>query len=376
MKNPNLEIMQMKNMPTLIGFLSLFCLCLATANQITHPENGGDGTGLRVRLEVSWTIGMFGEKFPYQYILENVSDRPIPMAIPNAKYGLALPWGGQAFLEPDILVHEPMFSVHNAVWPPMSDNLAPPEAWAELKPGERITWNRNRLPTSLFSSHPPSSLQAHWLLNEGHWISSKVINFKMYDVYNQREHVFTAEWSSSGEGKDTRKNEAYIVQILDKSFLYWTKNRVAMVQKDDEFEHQVDEHGTNLEITIKGQGSVQKKYVHLRHGLVGDEPWPIGPVTIFAPKPEPIPPDELAAIRAEMGLNPDGSTPTDGMIKHSESNDSNTNSVSKDVTGEETIQQTIADKRIWPWIALTCILLMIPICFLLWKARAKGSNKC
>jgi len=71
-----------------------------------------------------------------------------------------------------------------------------------------------------------------------------------------------------------------------------------------------------MEVTISGPSGVRKVYVHLRHRCVRDTPWPIGPVSLFAPEPEPIPQAELAALRAEIGLNPDGSVPEGGLPPH------------------------------------------------------------
>jgi len=141
--------------------------------------------------------------------------------------------------------------------------------------------------------------------------------------------------------------------------LFFKYYRIAEVDESDRFDFQIDESSTNLEIAIAGQSGKRKFYYNLLQGTTRDSPWPIGPVTLLAPKPEPIPPDVLATLRAELGLKADESVPTGGIIKESESIDSNTN----------------ADRQIWQWVALACILLMLPICFLLWKARAKGSKK-
>ena len=279
----------------------------ATLYAADHPKDGGDGIGLNLRLESSWTTIMVGEDVQYLYILENAADKPIPVAIPVREYGFGWPAGGQAFLEPEIQTDEPMFSVYKATWPPCNSSGNPPEAWGELKPGDRITWNHDRLPLQLFATSPAGSIRAHWLLDEGRWISSEIVRFRSIDAFQKRKVVFTEEWSSYGYGKDHCKGEAFIVQLDDAWFLLWDKTRVTKVNEQDQYEHRIDERGTNLEITIKGDGGVRKKYFHLRHGLVGDQPWPIGPVSLYYPKPEPIPPGELAELRKKLGLAPDGS---------------------------------------------------------------------
>ncbi len=167
--------------------------------------------------------------------------------------------------------------------------------------------------TDAHGSASPSVLQAHWLLDEGKWISSEKIHFKLHDVYDSGKIAFTTKWPSPGQGKDAREDAAYIVRFDETKFLYWNRYKIATVDADDQFEHHVDDHGTNLKITIKGSSETRRKHVHLRHGFVADKPWPVGPVTLFNPRPEPIPQAELVATRMEIGLNPDGSVPEGGL---------------------------------------------------------------
>jgi hypothetical protein len=297
---------------------------------------------------------MFGENIPYLYILENASNASVPLAIPYKKYGLGWPIGGQAFLEPDMLSHDPMFSIHKAVWPPINDSGKEPEAWGKLNPGERIAWNQNRLPAGGFTTHPPGSLQAHWLLDKGRWISSEIVRFRSIDAFQNRKVVFTEEWSSFGYGKDQCKGEAFIVQLDDAWFLFWDKTRVTKVNEQDKYEHRIDEHGTNLEITIKGDGGVRKKYFHLRHGLVGDQPWPIGPVSLYYPKPEPIPPGELVELRKKLGLAPDGSVLPAAVPS----------TAAKDATPPYPTTRRVWTFHYWLWSATGVVVVAVLLLFL------------
>lgn len=314
-----------------------------------HPRDGGNGVGIGVRLEVPWPTIMLGEDITYQYILQNATNEKIPVAIPHIKYGFGRGEGGQAFLEPDILMNEPVFSIHKASWPPKNFSGEPPEAWEELGAGEKLVWNQNRLSLQPFAPNPVNSLQAHWLLDKGRWISSEIVWFRSIDAFQNRKVVFTDEWSSYGYGKDHCKGEAFIVQLDDAWFLFWDKTRVTKVNEQDQFEHRIDEHGTNLEITIKGGGGVRKKYFHLRHGLVGDQPWPIGPVSLYYPKPEPIPPGELAELRKKLGLAPDGSVlPVPAS-----------SATARDATPLSPETRGTGSFRLWLWLAGVLVVAVI-----------------
>ena len=98
-------------------------------------------------------------------------------------------------------------------------------------------------------------------------------------------------------GKDHRSGTAYTIQIKERLFLFWQETRVTEVDAKDRFEHNIDKDGTNLEIVIRGTSGDRKVYVHLRHSLSRESPWPIGPVNLLYPKPEPIPLAELEALR-------------------------------------------------------------------------------
>ena len=132
-------------------------------------------------------------------------------------------------------------------------------------------------------------------------------------------------------------------------FLFWDKTRVTKVNEQDQYEHRIDEHGTNLEITIKGDGGVRKKYLQLRHGLVGDQPWPIGPVSLFYPKPEPIPPGELVELRKKLGLAPDGSVlPASALA-----------ATAKDEKPSHPEFRGTGSFRLWLWLAGTLVAAIL-----------------
>ncbi len=267
------------------------------------PPDGGDGKGISVRLELPWETLNFGENIQYRYILENASDRPIPVAFPCAESKFGWPNGGQPYLEGIFSIpgQEPArLSIHRSSWPPTGLDDEGIEAWGELPAGSRIILNQNRMPSSDFGVYAGSELQAiqaHWLIGPKRWISSKPVPVRVVKSSSGRTRAFEAEWSSYGWGKDRRRGTAYTIPVEDSLFLFWEGWRVTEVSPDDRFEHQIDKDGTNLEITITGSKGVRKVYVHLRHALTRDSPWPIGPVSLFYPEPEPIPPAELAALR-------------------------------------------------------------------------------
>ena len=280
-----------------------------------------DVSGIEVRLQVPWTNLMAGERLSFEFILSNASDKPIPVAIPLKKYGFGWPVGGQPYLEPQwSLGHDqPLLEVRTAQWPPegLDEGMGPPgiEAWGNLQPGCRLRWNESRLPGDYFGAQALvgiESITARWLAGPQMWISSETVPLRIVRVpSSERKEVFTVKWSSYGYDKDSRSGTAFVAGIDGRSFLFFERYRLAEVFPGDQFEHQIDEHGTNLGITIRGKAGVRKVYYHLRQGLTRDTPWPIGPVSLLYPKPEPIPPAELAALRARL-LPPEDEPPVSG----------------------------------------------------------------
>ena len=133
-----------------------------------HPQ-GGDGKGIVVRLELPWTTLKRGEYVQYEYILENVSNSPVPVAFPSAEYKFGWPIGGQPYLEGIFSSRqEPArLSIHSSNWPPTGLDNEGIEAWGELAAGSRIIWNQSRLHSMDFGLGIGDSLQAiqaHWLI--------------------------------------------------------------------------------------------------------------------------------------------------------------------------------------------------------------------
>jgi hypothetical protein len=298
-----------------------------------------------------------GEQIQYQYILENLSDKAVPIAIPDDGTGdkvhFGWPAGGQPFLEPKWQMGVPQYpfcplpagplAVQKAQWPPLDGFGEGMRAWLELPAGHRIVWNQDRLPGLYFgvgSGTALGGIQAHWLVGPNRWISSPVVPVKVVDVpMSGWKNVFNAQWSSYGYGKDMCSAAAYVIPLEGSSFLFMGNFRVTEVMPDDRFEHQIDKEGTNMGITIIGPTGRRKVYYHLRHGLTLDTPWPIGPVSLFYPKPEPIPPAELDALRnvsTEPGF--------------SRSASSSACMASSGPSGE---------KRIWLWIAVSFVSFML-----------------
>lgn len=277
-----------------------------------------DVRGIEVRLEMPWTTLMLGERIPYEFILSNATDKPIPVAIPLKKYEFGWPLGGQPYLDPEWKsgYEKPPLEFRTAKWPPqgLDEGMGHPgiEAWGTLEPGYRLVWNQSRLAGDYFGALAYAGLQsltARWLAGPQTWISSETVPLKIVSVpMSQRREVFSGQWSSYGYGKDSRNGTAFVAPIEDRLFLFWVRSRITEVSPDDQFEHQIDEDGTNLEITIRGKAGTRKVYYHLRHGLTRDTPWPIGPVKLFYPKPEPIPPAELDALRKTSFQSEDSST--------------------------------------------------------------------
>lgn len=281
------------------------CYSMNVAAGSSHPA-GSDGKGLSLRLELPWTTLMTGEDIQYNIILENAANQPTSLAFPYKVDGFGWIEGGQIFLEAFPPLVEPELDIHKAQWPPKTMLGEEMEAWGELPAGRRVVWNHNRVPRFSFgviSSGKLKSIQAHWLVGPEKWISSELVAVKMVDIpLSQRREVFTTSWSDDGSDKNNRQGCAYVTQIEGQHFLFYNDCRIAKVELGDEFSHQIDEHVTNLEIVITSNETSRKVYFHLRHGLIQDKPWAIGPTKLIHPKPEPIPPKRLAELRKEMGI--------------------------------------------------------------------------
>lgn len=277
-----------------------------------HPE-GGDGRGLSVKVEVPWATFKIGETFVYRYTLRNASEKPVPIAIPIERLGLGNVTGGQAFLEPfqagGRKVDDATFDVTKAEWPPKTEMDGEPEAWMWLQAGHQLTWNQNDLWPDYYGVGCYQSFEgfrAHWLTGPNQWISSDPVEVEIVSVpQSEWTEMFRVQWVSTGYRAGPRETIVYRIPIREHWYLFsngWT--RITEVEPDDQIEHSIDEDATNLEITIKSAASSRKVYFHLAQGYTRDTPWPIGPVSIFDPKPEPIPPAELDALRKQGGLGP------------------------------------------------------------------------
>ncbi len=279
-----------------------------------HPE-GGDGRGLSVKLEVPWTTFKVGEKFAFRYTLQNASDKPVPIAIPFEKYGLGSLTGGQAFLEGfrtgGRKVEDPTYDITKAKWPPLTEIESEPQAWEWLPPGQQLTWNQNQFWAGHYGVgcyQSFESFRGHWLSGPNQWISSDPIKVEIVSVPQSKwTELFKVQWTSTGYRGGPRERVFYRIPIKGRMYLFSNSGtRITEVEPNDQFEHSIDKDGTNLEITIKNVAGSRKVYFHLAQGYTRDTPWPVGPVSIFNPKSEPIPPAELDALRKKLGLAPAG----------------------------------------------------------------------
>jgi hypothetical protein len=271
-----------------------------------YPE-GGDGRGLSIKLEVPWTTFKIGEKLVFRYTLQNASHKPIPIAIPFEKYGLGSLTGGQAFLEPvrtgGRKAENSDYDVRTAPWPPRTAlEDEEPQAWTWLAPGQQLTWNQNQLWAGHYGVGCYQSFEGfrgHWLSGPNQWISSDPVKVEIVSVPQPEwTELFKVQWTSTGYRGGPREGTVYRIPIKGKMYLFFDGPfRIAEVEQDEQFEHSIDKDGTNLEITIKGAAGSRRVYFHLAQGYTRDTPWPIGPVSLFDPKPEPIPPAELEALR-------------------------------------------------------------------------------
>ena len=316
---------------TILNTLLIFLLGVISTLGEQFVQYETDGRGLSVQLQVPWKTLRVGERIQYEYILSNASDRAIPVAVPDDSFKephFGWPAGGQPFLEPIWHPDNPSYpfcplpdgplAVDKAQWPPIDGFGVGMRTWLGLPAGQRIVWNQNRLPAMYFGVTSGLSLegiQAHWLVGPERWISSDVVTLKVKDVpRSEWKLLFEAHWTSYGLGTEAFNSAAYMIPIDGKLFLFFNDLRLTEIHLDDRMEHEIDEEGTNMEISITGPKGTRKVYHHLRHGLTRDTPWPIGPVELFFPKPEPIPAVELSTMRAEIGLNPDGIIPDGGLM--------------------------------------------------------------
>ena len=333
------------------------------ADKSVPEPMGGDGKGVFVRLELPWITLAQGEIITHRYYLENASDKAIPVAIVRLEWGLAVPVGGQAFLSGrwpwgekspiECSIYDVPYRVEQAQWPPQGPLGEKIESWTELPAGHRLVWDQSRLAALNFDINAIVSLQemkGHWLVGPGHWVSSDPVAVKVLPIpRSEWNKVFDATWSSFGLGKDVLSGIAYTVPIDNKLFLFWNQVRVAEVAPEDRIDHEIDRNGTNLKITIAGQDSSRSVYLNLDQGIVRDTPWPTGPISLLAPKPEPIPPAELEVLRqrtAESKAN-DGA----GSLPPSPSGPAR-----KD--GPQVLDTQGSGAAIWPWIAVCAALLI------------------
>lgn len=333
-----------------------------------HPE-GGDGRGLSIKLEIPWTTYKVGETFVFRYTLQNASDKPVPIAIPITRMGLRHLTGGQAFLEGfrtgGRKVENPTYDINKAKWPPRTEVDEEPQAWTWLPPGQQLTWNQNSIWPDYYGVGCFQSFEgfrAHWLIGPSRWISSNPIKVEIVSVpQSEWTELFKVQWVSTGYGAGPQETIIYRIPIKEHWYLFsngWT--RITKVEPTDQFEYSTDKDDTNLEITIKGATDSRKVYFHLAQGYTGDTPWPVGPVSIFNPKPEPIPPAELASLRKNQGLAPDGSVLPDVAQSG--------NGENKSETGMESDVRKAFGA--WRWIVMValgfgCLLLIFR---LTWKS--------
>jgi len=329
-----------------------------------HPE-GGDGRGLSIKLEVPWSTFNIGETFVYSYTLRNASEKPVPVAIPITKMGLGNITGGQAFLEASRTggrkVKNPTYDISKAQWPPRTELDEEPQAWTWLPPGQQLTWNQNDLWPDHYGVGCYQSFEefrGHWLIGPKQWISSEPVKVEIVSVpQSEWTELFKVQWVSTGYRGGLQEIIIYRIPIKEHWYLFsngWT--RITEVEPNDQFEHSIDKDGTNLKITIKSAAGSRKVYFHLAQGYTRDTPWPVGPVSIFDPKPEPIPPAELEALHKlaipspsndearpdkKLGL---GVTSTDGFSP---------------VTGNE--------KRDWFWIWVVSLVTGGILIFLIFR---------
>ena len=192
-----------------------------------HPA-AGSGNDIIVRLELPWSVLLGGESLSYNYIIENHSSTPIPIAIPYRKYGLGTPVGGQAFLEgfynPEPSWRslpgnedQPWLRVQSAEWPPMGMEGQPMENWTELAPGQRLVWDHDRIQPGYYRLSADDGLvgiQAHWLVGPGKWISSKALPTRVVQVRESEwVEMFSAQWSIFDSALDKRKTKIWKIPI-------------------------------------------------------------------------------------------------------------------------------------------------------------------
>jgi hypothetical protein len=290
---------------------------ITTATEV--PRRGElDGNGLFVRLELPWTTLLAFESIQFRYILENASEKPLPVAFPSKEYGIRWPCGGQPYLEGTPKQdHNADLDFQKAKWPPAGMEGEGIATWGELLPGHRISWNSHQIPPSFYGIYINeflTAIRARWLIGPNRWISSEPFPIKVVNIpKSERKEVFKAQWKNNYRQQvSTSEGTAFTVLIEGRRFLFFgqTLNRITEVASGDEFEHRIDEHNVNMKITIKSATGSRVLFFDLRNGFTRETPWPINPVILNYPLPEPILPAELARMRAkkaEQVVSPNGS---------------------------------------------------------------------
>jgi len=272
-----------------------------------------------------------GERIQFEILLRNAGSEPLPIAIPFEERGLGWIAGSQLFLEPiwsddshvkrDAALSQEYYAralparVDQAPWPPCDIYQNKTTAMIEwLRPGHEIAIIESRIDTSPFflnRSNNLSAIKASWLTGPSDWAESNIVplTFQKWDRKTHAETVFEGVWMD--RGKVERKAKVMLVNSPVGNFLFSSIGgfvRLAQVAPEEYYEIHVQSDIPQLIITFPNstRGS---KYFHLDEGIVGSTSWGPDGFTQFTPKPEPIPIVELAALRARMGLNPDGSVP-------------------------------------------------------------------
>jgi hypothetical protein len=294
---------------------------LAIAAAAKAASSGEAARGLELRLEMPWTILAAGESPAYSLVLLNAGWQPAVVFLPDAKQGLERLTGGQAYLmgefeqaRPEVWGF-PWLRPENASWPPVNPEGKPMQGISTLPPGHRIKWQEGNVQAQYYGIEVGvrlRNLSAAWHAGPARWVYAAPVPLQVIKVPSaQRDLIYSNHWTWAG--RQSRSVTVASLPLEGRRFLFAgsgeatqdCNKRLCEIFPGEEFGFELDESFPQLVLRFEDvdRGAI---FFHLNQGIVSPCSWAAANPPSFAPKPEPIPPDELLALRAAAGLDAEG----------------------------------------------------------------------
>jgi hypothetical protein len=177
-----------------------------------------------------------------------------------------------------------------------------------------MEWNHNHFLGLGGRPRPKVRLKemwVQWLLDKGRWIRSPPVTTHRVEaeaVAKEAVEIPSARpaWTNWPDPQVVR------ARVAGRWFLYHAIGdpgpcvRICELEEGEKVACRLDFSGPQIEVRFPGSKR-PPVYCLLDQGMTRDSPWPPGTTyEAFAPRPIPIPPDELRALRASAGLDAAG----------------------------------------------------------------------